>query len=233
MLVYASYKDLKTREIHDIVWLIPGTIGLLLNIYELFLGTISLQEVIFSVGFMLILSGLLWFLKLFGEADLLAFLTLSIIHPKTPSYDYIGYTPILFSFTLIANSAFAGIMSAFYTLIVNLYDYSRDNSLFERYETSFLTKTAVMFTGRYISIENLRGPPFQYPLEINGKLIIKPDLYDDEAAIKTFADLRKKGLNKIWVSSTLPYIVVLLLGYFISIIYGDIMFSIMSSFFLR
>ena len=60
MLVYASYTDIKTREIHDIVWIIPGVTGLILDIYELFLGSLSLREAIFSIGLIIFLSGILW-----------------------------------------------------------------------------------------------------------------------------------------------------------------------------
>jgi hypothetical protein len=228
MLGYASYQDIKTREIHDIVWIIPSAIGLILNIYELFIGSLSLRGALISIGFMVILSGILWVLRLFGEADLIAFLTLSIIHPRTPSYGFRGYTPFLFSFTLIANSAMAGILTAFYTVIVNLFEFLKDRSLFDRYDASFFKKTVIMFSGKYISIESLKGPPFEYPLEIDGELIVKPDLFDDDAANKAFRSLRENGIDNFWVSATLPYIVVLFVGYLISTFYGDVMFSIMS-----
>jgi len=126
MLGYASYRDIKTREIHDIVWIVPSAIGLILNIYELFIGSLSLRGALISIGFMVILSGILWLLRLFGEADLLAFLALSIIHPRTPAFGFRGNTPILFSFTLIANSAIAGILTAFYTILVNLFEYLKE-----------------------------------------------------------------------------------------------------------
>jgi hypothetical protein len=177
---------------------------------------------------MVILSGILWVLRLFGEADLIAFLVLSIIHPRTPSYGFRGYTPFLFSFTLIANSAIAGILTAFYTVIVNSFEYLKDRSLFDRYDASFFKKTVIMFSGKYISIESLKGPPFEYPLEIDGELIVKPDLFDDDAANKAFRSLREHGIDNFWVSATLPYIVVLFVGYLISTFYGDVMFSIMS-----
>jgi prepilin signal peptidase PulO-like enzyme (type II secretory pathway) len=228
MLGYASYQDIKTREIHDIVWIIPGTIGLILNIFELYTGSLSLRGAIISIGFMVILSGILWVLRLFGEADLIAFLALSIIHPRTPSFGFRGFTPILFSFTLIANSAIAGIFTAIYTIIVNLFEYLKDRSIFDRYNASFFKKMVIMFSGKYISIESLKGPPFEYPLEVNGELIIKPNLFDDEAANKAFMDLKENGIKSFWVSSTLPYIVVLFVGYLVSTFYGDVMFSIMT-----
>ena len=86
-----------------------------------------------------------------------------------------------------------------------------------------------MFTGRYIPVKSLRGPPFEYPLEVDGGLILKPDLFDDKAANRAFLVLREKNVERVWVSSTLPYVVVLFIGYIISIIIGDVMFTIMSA----
>lgn len=228
MLGYASYKDLKTREIHDYVWLFPALGGALLGAYELIIGTLSIADIVLSVGFMAILSGVLWFFRLFGEADLLAFVALSIIHPRTPSFPFIGYPPLLFSFTLIANSALSGMLSAFYTLALNL-SLSTNVSLFETHpEASGLTKLGLMFSGQYKALADIRGPPFEYPLEINGELVLKPDIWDDEKAKNTFKILREKRRERAWVSATLPYIVPLFLGYMVSVIYGDIMFTVMA-----
>ena len=228
MLGYASYKDLKTREIHDYVWLFPTAGGAILGVYELISGTLSLADIILSVGFMAILSGVLWYLQLFGEADLLAFLALSIIHPKTPSFRFIGYPPLLFSFTLIANSALSGLLSAFYTLASNL-SLSTSVSLFEAHpRASMLTKLGLMFTGQYMTLDDIKGPPFEYPLEVRGKLILRPDIWDDDSATKEFRILRAKGRGRAWVSATLPYIVVLFVGYMVSVLYGDIMFTVMA-----
>jgi hypothetical protein len=228
MLGYASYKDLKTREIHDYVWLFPAAGGAVLGVYELIMGTLSLADIILSVGFMAILSGVLWYLQLFGEADLLAFLALSIIHPRPPSFRFIGYPPLLFSFTLIANSALSGLLAAFYTLASNL-SLSTSVSLFEAHPgASMLTKLGLMFTGQYMALDDIRGPPFEYPLEVRGKLVLRPDIWDDDSASKEFRILREKGRGRAWVSATLPYIVVLFVGYIVSVLYGDIMFTVMA-----
>ena len=228
MLGYASYKDIKTREIHDIVWIIPAGIGLLIDGYEVYSGDLSIIGMLYNIGFMVILSGVLWYMSLFGEADLIAFVALSVIHPRTPLFGYIGYTPLLFSFTLIANSAISGVLMAFYTFIANLFQSSNAN-LFERHEDiSVLKKIALLFTGRNIPVKSLRGPPFEYPLEVRGELVLRPDIFDDDEAWKSFRYLREKGVKRVWVSSTLPYIVVLLVGYVLSVVFGDVMFTIMS-----
>ena len=228
MLGYASYKDLKTREIHDYVWLFPAAGGAVLGIYELFIGTISLMDIGISVGFMAILSGILWYFRLFGEADLIAFVALSIIHPRPPSFGFIGYPPLLFSFTLIANSALSGLLAAFYTLASNLF-LSSSVSLFEAHpEASRLTRIGLMFTGEYKALKDIRGPPFEYPLEVKGGLVLRPDIWDDVKANNELRILREKGRERAWVSATLPYIVVLFVGYLISVFYGDIMFTVMA-----
>ncbi len=228
MLGYASYKDIKTREIHDIVWIIPTGLGLLLDTYEVYTGVLTVTGALYNIGFMVILSVVLWYLSLFGEADLIAFVALSVIHPRVPVFGYIGYTPLLFSFTMIANSAIAGVMMTFYTLAANLIQ-SGGVDLFERHEeTSWIRKTALLFTGRNIPVEKLRGPPFEYPLEVKGELVLRPDIFDDDEARKAFRYLRERGVKRVWVSSTLPYIVVLLVGYVISIVVGDVMFTIMA-----
>lgn len=228
MLGYASYKDLKTREIHDYVWMFPALGGAVLGVYEVIIGTLSLADIILSVGFMAVLSGVLWYLKLFGEADLLAFLTLSIIHPRTPSFRFMGYPPLLFSFTLIANSALSGLLPAFYTLASNL-SLSTSVSLFEAHPgASLLTRLGLMFTGQYRALVDIRGPPFEYPLEAGRELVLKPDILDDDKANKEFKILREKGRGRVWVSATLPYIVVLFAGYLVSVFYGDIMFTVMA-----
>ncbi len=229
VLGYASIVDLKTREIHDIVWITPSSIGVILIAYEILRGTLTLQTVAFSVGFMVALSGILWYLKLFGEADLIAFIVLALIHPRTPLYGFKGFPPLLFSFTLIANSALSGLIPAIATGFSNILTGLRGVDLFERQKnTPMTTRLALLFTGRYKKVKKIRGPPFEYPLEVNGSISMTPNIYDDEKAGQTLNILREKGWERIWVSVTLPYILNLMIGYLLSIWYGDILFSVMT-----
>ena len=229
MLGYASYRDFETREIHDIVWIIPAGCGLILDSYEYINGNLTGTGFIINVGFMVLLSGILWFLNLFGEADLIAFIALAIIHPRVPEFSFIGFPPLLFSFTLISNSAISGLLMALYTFARNIYTGKRGVSLFDRHEeVSPFKKIAIMFTGRKMPIKAVRGPPFEYPLEGRGKLILQPNLFDDKKARKVFRELRERNVEWVWVSATLPYIVVLLVGYLLSIVLGDLMFTFMS-----
>jgi hypothetical protein len=230
-LGFASYTDIRTREVHDKVWIFPGIAALLIDVYELYMGYTAIQVALINIGFMIILSSILWYFNLFGEADIIAFILLAIIHPRTPLYDFRGFTPLLFSFTMIANTAISGVLMAFYTFTINIFSMLSGLDLFERHkEASGLKKVIMLFTGRNKQIDSIRGPPFEYPLEVNGELIIKPDIFDDYEANNLFNLYRETGIRRLWVSSTIPYIVVLLLGYLLSVFYGDVMFAFIANF---
>jgi len=227
MLGYASYQDVKTRLVDDKTWIIASGFGVLIDLYEIYVKNLTLVEVGLSLGFAALLSGVLWYLGLFGEADLLAFFVLAIIHPRTPLLYYAGCSPLLFCFTIVSNSAIVGLLVAFLNLAVNLVQ-SRTVYLFERYtDASLLRRAVALFTGRYMSLSSVRGPPFEYPLEVDGALILRPDILDDDKAREIFKKMREVGVERVWVSMTLPYILVLLGGYVASIIVGDLMFTFM------
>jgi len=120
------------------------------------------------------------------------------------------------------------LLTAFYSLFLNLRVGSSGVDLFERHEVSGLKKLGLLFTGQYMAMSEVKGPPFEYPLEVRGELILKPDIWDDDKAKNDFRIAKEKRFDRIWVSATLPYIVNLLVGYIISVVYGDILFSIMS-----
>lgn len=232
MLSYAAYKDLKTREVHDRVWVIGAALGFILSIYEVFFGTLSYIQIIISAGFMLGLGGVLGYLKLFGEADILAFITLSIIHPKAPVFlSYIwGWTPPLFSFTMLSNSALAGLLPVFYIIIRNLSAKNAGVELFERHPgLSLIQRISLILTGVYQDMNKAKGPPFQYPLEnlMDDTISLRPDIWDDEKAREVFAGFKEKGVERLWVSETLPYIVVILVGYVLSVTVSDILLQIL------
>jgi preflagellin peptidase FlaK len=232
MLGYGSYKDLKTREVHDLLWVVSGALALVLDAYELLVGTLSLTQLLYAAGFTAAVGLALWFFKLMGEADIFAFAVLVLLHPRAPAY--LGavwvWTPIFFPFTLLSNAALAGAATPLVTLISNLAARLRGVNLFERAEgVSSPRRLALLFTARYVRVESIRGPPFDYPLEGQGGLRIRPDIWDDEAAKKAFSALKEKGYERAWVSSTLPYIIVLASGYLLSVVFGDILFWVLST----
>ena len=88
-----------------------------------------------------------------------------------------------------------------------------------------------MLAGKKVDLSKIRGPPFQYPLEkidSEGKIsiILRPDFMADTEAISTLKKLASAGRQKGWVSYTLPFLVFFLVGYITSVIFGDIILSV-------
>jgi preflagellin peptidase FlaK len=226
MLGYGSYNDIKTREIHDKVWLIFGGSGLVLDLYELFIESLTLRQLVISVGFMGLLMLLFGYFRLFGGADLLAFVALSLIHPKPPGYLMAnwGWVPPLFSFTLVSNTALVGILTPFIIFFRNLTSSLAGNNAFESYQNVPLWKKVLLFfTGMNLDSEDIRGVPFEYPLEtLDGDLKLRANIWEDEEAENILRKLRAEK-NRIWVSATLPYILIMGGGYLLSIVFGDVL----------
>jgi preflagellin peptidase FlaK len=235
MLGYASYKDLKTREINDILWVVFGALGLVLDVYEVVTNSLPLLNLAPPLIFILLFALLTGYLGFFGGADLLAFITLGLLQPYTPRLvgSYIGFAPVFFPSTLISNSIVVAASASILVLLENLSSSDRD-PLFSGHEAEpAWRKLVLLISARRVDILKVRGPPFQYPLEYRDsdtnelRLRLRPDL-DDSRAMKIIEDLRGLNRPKIWVSHTLPFLVALLVGYVVSVTFGDVLLSIIS-----
>jgi preflagellin peptidase FlaK len=236
MLGYTSWADLKTREVYDIVWAVFGALGLILNLYEIYMGSFTLFLSAISVAFSAALALIIGYLGLFGWADALAFIALSILHPVQPRSisPILGIASIIYPLSLLSNSALAGASFAIVLFLRNLYTASRGERLFQGFEgDSKVKKVAVMFTGVKVGMSSVRGPPFQYPLELppeegssERRLILLPDIQDDESAEKIFSSLREEGLSSVWVSHTLPFLVFITIGYILTLMIGDLALAV-------
>jgi hypothetical protein len=227
MLGYGSVRDLRTREVHDIVWVAGGGAGLVIDAAGLFLGYLTLRQLVLSVGFMVGMALVFGYLGLFGGADLLAFVALSIIHPRPPVYlqTLWGWTPPFYQFTLLSNAAVMGIVTPLLVFARNLGATVGGAPLFDRHgDLSAPRRLALMFTAVNVDLADARGPPYQYPLEEPGERVrLRPDIWDDEKAAETFRLLGESGVERVWVSQTLPYLVLITAGYLISAAFGDLL----------
>lgn len=227
MLGYGGFRDLKAREVHDLVWVAPGAVGLVLDAYEVFMGSLGLTQLVYAVGAMAVFALALGVLRLMGEADLLAFMALVLIHPRAPLYIAAdtGWSPLFFPFTLVSNAAIAGALTPLVTALLNLSLVVRGVSLFEGHRgLPVHRRLALILTARYVRLERVRGPPFEYPLEGGGGLRLRPDIWDDDAASRALEGMRAGGRERVWVSATLPYVLVLAGGYLLSVAFGDVLF---------
>ena len=232
MLGYTSWIDMKTREIYDLVWIIFGGIGLILGIYEIYTGAISMLGLGLALVFSAIVSFVLGYAGLFGGADVFAFIALALLNPFQPKglNPYLGTVSIIYPLSLFSNSALAGVSFALILLLRNLLLTMSGKRLFEGYDSSPTWKKLVlMATGVRMDVGRVRGPPFQYPLEaLSGdghshrELIVMPDIQDDEGAEDVFRRLKEQGADEVWVSQTLPFLFFIFIGYIVTLVIGDI-----------
>ncbi|MCX6656574.1 MAG: hypothetical protein NTY03_15850 [Candidatus Bathyarchaeota archaeon] len=235
MFIYGSYKDIKTREISDFVWIVFGSIAVVFDVYELWVGSLDLVTLLVSVGFSVVFGLLTGYLGLFGEADALALVTLALLSPVPPVFfTGGGFQSLLMPLSVLSNSVLMAASLAIVVLGMNLLDWGK--GLFIGYgSVSWVTKIILLFTGRRARIDKVQGPPYEYPLErINGRVVsltLRPDISDDEKAITVLKKLKDNGREYVWVSYSIPFIVALLLGYLVTVFYGDIVLTLLWNYF--
>ena len=235
MFLYGSYKDIKTREISDLLWIIFGSIAIVIDIYELWFGSLDLVTLLVSVGFAVVFGLLTSYLGLFGEADALALVTLALLSPVPPVlYVGGGVQPLLMPLSVLSNSVLMAASLAIVVLGMNLLDGGK--GLFVGYgSVNWVTKIILLFTGRRVRLDKVRGPPYEYPLvQIKGGVVslnLRPDISDDEKAVTILNKLNDNVREYVWVSYSIPFIVALLLGYLVTVFYGDIVMTLIWSFF--
>jgi hypothetical protein len=243
MLGYTSWIDLKTREIYDMVWLVFGGLGLIIALYEVYTGSLTLVWLVVVVLISSVISIGLGFFGLFGGADVLAFIALAVLHPAPPRglEPILGIVSPLFPLTLFSNSALSGASSSIVLLVRNIASTLHGRNLFRGLEDEpTWRKLVVMFTGVKMDVGSVRGPPFQYPLEVPGTeeepgrhLILLPDIQDDDSAVEAFKSFEASGVEAVWVSNTLPFLVYIAIGYILALTLGDVALAILKPFFPR
>ncbi len=148
MLAFAGYKDFKYREVSDWIWIIFVVIGLPLDVYEILTGSLSITSFTLALAFSAILAIGGWVFSLFGEADLLAFLVISVLSPTMPNLSVVPVlmSPIFFPLSVISNSVLLGASSTFLVLGLNIFG---EEGWFEGYEgLSRAGKLGLLMTAR-------------------------------------------------------------------------------------
>lgn len=237
MLGYASWSDLKTREVSDVIWIVFGGIGLFLDAYEVVWGSLRPLSLAVPIIFSATLSFALGYLGLFGGADFKAFVVLAVLQPYPPSFisPALGIVSVVYPLTIFSNSALAGALFALILLVRNISTDQESRPLFEGHKSEPLwRKFIILISGVKMKLESVRGPPFQYPLEVplnedggRRRLVLLPDIEDDATAVEIFRKLRIAGIEEVWVSHTLPFLVFIALGYLSTLLLGDLALRIL------
>jgi preflagellin peptidase FlaK len=120
-----------------------------------------------------------------------------------------------FSWSIFANSI---IIFLFIPLILLFYNLSKKN-----------TKLPHALLGYKIDLKKAKEK-FVWPLEkyVDGKrkFVYMPKEFD---ASKEYMEFEKHGIDEIWVTPKIPFMIPLLIGYVFAFIFGDILFYLMNS----
>jgi len=209
MLGTATIIDIKSREISDLIWIIFGVISGILLFFEP-----NIIEAAFGVGFALIVAPLvliLWRFGLFGGADALGLIVLSALAPMATLTD-----SVVSPFSIVVNSALLSTSPMLINFIRNSILILRKEDIFHDFDETTSKKIFAMFLG-YRS----KNPKYSFSLEtqVGKKKRLNIALHNsDTAEYCTTPDT--------WVTPGLPFMIFILGGFIIQLLFGDVILSL-------
>jgi len=210
MLSSATIIDIRKREISDLMWIIFGAVSVILIFFEP-----DLIKAAFVVGFSLIVAPLvliLWRFGLFGGADALGLIVLSALAPMI-TLSNSAVSP----FSILVNSALLSVSPMIIYFIRNSVLILRNEDIFHDFEETKSKKIFAMFLG-YRS----KNPKYSFSLErqVGNKKRLNIALHhSDTAEYCTAPDT--------WVTPGLPFMIFILGGFIIQILFGDVILGLM------
>lgn len=235
-LIYACITDWETRRVPNKLWIPMIAIGVILDAYTYFiLGNPFLIRVLLSVSFIFVLMYIFFYMGSFGGADAKALIAISVLLPVYPDLSIAGYTlPItgvpltnIFAFSVLCNAAIiAIILVAPYLLIRNL----RSLSLKEMREKPFF-----ILLGYKTKISELKDKHvklMEHYEEKDGELtriLTYRATNIDEEVMKTLEENLSPD-DTVWVTPGIPAIVSITVGFFVALIYGDLLYLLVQWF---
>ncbi|RLI22445.1 hypothetical protein DRO54_01225 [Candidatus Bathyarchaeota archaeon] len=245
-LGYASWSDIKTREVSNKIWIFYGPLGLLLTLFEGILQKDTDFWILFgiSVAVTWILAITLFYVGAYGGADAKAFMCLALVFPTCPQTAWkIQHSTfhMLFPVTVFTNSILLAALSVIYMLLRNLFwKLGEGRKLFNGLEKEpFWKKILTILCGYKVSIEKLREKDFYFPLEDieeregGGKrvIVVFPRDEDRENILKRLDRIENDAFNGyVWASPGLPMLVFITLGFIAALFLGDLIWFLVSLF---
>jgi preflagellin peptidase FlaK len=244
-LLYASWSDLKTREVSNWVWVFFAPIGLTLSLVQLFLFDFSYETLYWfgvSVGVTSALAVVLFYAGAYGGADAKALICLSFTLPFYPTnFISLAYVPLgIFPLSVFSNAVVLAALSVVYVVLRNVFWRQRTGKrLFEGFEReSTGRKLLTLLSGYKISMSKLEKSEFLYPLEdiqvsesgkTERKLLVFPKDEEREDIVQRITTAEKEGekIDWVWATPGLPMLVFITAGLITALILGDFVWNIL------
>ena len=243
-LALASAQDLRTREVGDAIWLAMGGCGAALTAAELSIDFSYPRLTVLAISAALCFAlGLgLYYLGFFGGADAKCLWCLGIALPFNP-LERLGLSPFgpqnpVFSMSIFNNSILTAALLAVGIMLSNAVRRVKGPLFTSNEERSFWKRLVAVMVGYKSRVSKvLERRDFYFPLEEFAlkegrverrfRLSARAADYDLYAALE---GLVREGLvrgdEEVWVSPAIPLIANIALGFFVSLLYGDLVLAI-------
>jgi len=211
MLIVVSYLDIRNREVNDVLWIGFAIFSLILIFFEP-----NLVNFLNSLGFSLLVAPVVliaWRFGIFGGADAFGIIVLAILVPNVSLGNNI-VTP----FTTLTNAAILSMTPFFINGIRNLILLLRKQDIFAGFDESKSKKLLAVFLGY-----RAQFPKYGFSIEksIGGSRKFNFILHHAEQT--EFCDK-----SDTWISQGTPFLVFIAIGFFIQLVYGDLLFTFLS-----
>jgi len=220
VLTLATIQDINEREVDDVVWIVGLLVGVSLDICLFLKVRPPLESIVqyvrFLIPFLIIIIGS-WRLKLMGEADILAFITLAILQPVHPYRK--GMFPPAFCTLLHSNVLI--LLVPLYFLAWNLALMLKGENIFDGFEESTLRKFLASLLAIPIRAEKADKFKF-FSVAQNGTSPRKKFKLISALSIpETKEELPKTEEPLVWICPSIPMIPFILAGYLMTLWLGD------------
>lgn len=212
MLAIGGIFDIWKREVHDYLWLGFGGAGIALLIIEPFQ-----MDVIYSTLFALIIAPIvlvIWRMGLFGGADAFALIAIAIIAPQFTLAENI-VTPI----TTLSNAAVLFVVPLIINALRNIVSIIKHENIFEGFEDPTYKKILVSFLGY-----KAKNPKYGFSIEKNEHAVRKFVFSFHNADNAEFSEK-----PNTWITPGIPYLLLIIGGFLIQLVYGDIIIAGLNS----
>lgn len=213
---YASATDVRTRRVDNRVWLVAGAVGALLLVAEAVAVGFPQPVLLLSIPVVVALAWLLYQTRLlFGGADAKALMALAVLIPfhtalepllpLAPSF----LTRFAFPFAVFADALLVTILIPPALFVYNMARGDRE--------------VPIALVGYRIPVEDLAGS-WAWPMERPTEEGIERTYFPSRSEADVTADeLREAGLERVWVTPKVPFMIPLALGFGMAFVAGDLL----------
>lgn len=219
-LCVASVQDLKTREIDDKIWVAMGALAAVRWAFGAFveaeLIVLRLTSTAVSAG----LFSALWYLGMYGGADLKALVCISTAFPVPPRLGTLPWPRALpvFPISVFNNAVLMSLASIPLNLAHNMLIYRREGELFSGYSEPVWRKVLILMATRKVPLWRVRGGHNLMLSERKGEGGRKVLLWPKEGAAPQGGDE-----ELVFAHYLIPMIVPITAGFLVAVLWGDVL----------